>query len=70
MNLIAFLQSKFGGHVISNKTDIPTPPKSPDLNPLFLEQNLPQLIISSALGRILQKIWIQISSEKFAALQD
>lgn len=33
MNL-AFLKSKFGGRVISNKTDIPWPPNSPNLNPL------------------------------------
>lgn len=33
MNL-DFLQEKFQGRVISNKTDIPWPPNSPDLNPL------------------------------------
>lgn len=33
MNL-EFLQSKFGGRVISNKTDTLWPPNSPDLNPL------------------------------------
>ena len=31
---LEFLQSKFVDHVISNKTDLPWPPNSPDLNPL------------------------------------
>ena len=31
---LAFLCEKFGGCVISNKTDIPWPANSPDLNPL------------------------------------
>ena len=31
---LALLQSKFGGRVITNKTNIPWPPNSPDLNPL------------------------------------
>ena len=31
---LEFLLSKFAGRVISNKTDIPWPPNSPDLNPL------------------------------------
>ena len=33
MNL-GYLKSKFGNRVISNKTEIPWPPNSPDLNPL------------------------------------
>ena len=33
MNL-DYLKSKFGNRVISNKTEIPWPPNSPDLNPL------------------------------------
>ena len=31
---IDYLHKKFQGRVISNKTDIPWPPNSPDLNPL------------------------------------
>ena len=31
---LEFLRSKFVDHVISNKTDLPWPPNSPDLNPL------------------------------------
>ena len=31
---LKFLDEKFSGRVISNKTDIPWPPNSPDLNPL------------------------------------
>ena len=31
---LEFPQSKFVGRVISNKTDLPWPPNSPDLNPL------------------------------------
>ena len=31
---LELLRSKFVGRVISNKTDLPWPPNSPDLNPL------------------------------------
>ena len=31
---LKFLDEKFGGCVISNKTDTPWPPNSPDLYPL------------------------------------
>ena len=31
---LEFLRSKLVGRVISNKTDLPWPPNSPDLNPL------------------------------------